>query len=236
MSWPQALEGPVIRSAFRLFGGLRSQCLSILIFHRVLPRPDGILSDVPDADRFDQLMRLVASSFHVLTLGAAVTLLQRGTLPPRALVITFDDGYADNAEIALPILVRHGLRATFFVSSGFLDGGRMWNDSVIECIRACTRGEVDASDLGLGSYPLASVTERRSCIDGLLAHIKYLDLAARDTAVQHLRRITAVKDLPRGSNDDFGPSARAAARWNGDRGSHRESSDSHVTECCGRRI
>jgi hypothetical protein len=33
-------------------------------------------------------------------------------------------------------------------------------------------------------------------IDGLLAHIKYLDLAARDEAVQHIQRITAVKDLP----------------------------------------
>src|SRR6476646_8572298 len=107
MSWAQALSVPVVRSAFRLFGGPGSHCLSILVFHRVLPRHDGMLFDLPDADRFDQLMRLVASSFHVLTLGAAVNLLQSGTLPPRALVITFDDGYADNAEIALPILLRH---------------------------------------------------------------------------------------------------------------------------------
>ncbi|MCK7493591.1 MAG: polysaccharide deacetylase family protein [Comamonadaceae bacterium] len=54
--------------------------------------------------------------------------LGEGTLPARALAITFDDGYADNHDVALPILRRHGLNATFFVATGFLDGGIMWND------------------------------------------------------------------------------------------------------------
>jgi peptidoglycan/xylan/chitin deacetylase (PgdA/CDA1 family) len=37
--------------------------------------------------------------------------------------ITFDDGHADNFHIALPILQGHGLPATFFIATGFLDGG-----------------------------------------------------------------------------------------------------------------
>ncbi len=36
--------------------------------------------------------------------------------------ITFDDGYADNHEYALPLLAQHGIRATFFLTAGFLDG------------------------------------------------------------------------------------------------------------------
>ena len=55
--------------------------------------------------------------------------LLKGDLPARPAVITFDDGYADNRTVALPILQAHGLTATFFVATGFLDGGRMWNDT-----------------------------------------------------------------------------------------------------------
>ena len=96
--------------------------LSILIFHRVLPRPDPLFPDEIDAAQFDRLMALVAGGYNVLSLGRALPLLATSQLPPRALVITFDDGYADNAEIALPILRRHGLVATFFVASGFQIG------------------------------------------------------------------------------------------------------------------
>ena len=53
-------------------------------------------------------------------------------LPPAAAAITFDDGYRDNLEIAAPILKRRGLPATLFVASGFIDGGIMFNDMVIE--------------------------------------------------------------------------------------------------------
>ena len=74
----------------------------------------------------------------------------RGRAPARALAITFDDGYADNATVAAPILLRLGLPATFFVATGFLDGGRMWNDTVIEAV-APRRGPVlDLAPLGLG--------------------------------------------------------------------------------------
>jgi peptidoglycan/xylan/chitin deacetylase (PgdA/CDA1 family) len=51
--------------------------------------------------------------------------------------ITFDDGYADKHDVAMPILQRHGLCATFFIATGFLNGGCMWNDTIIETVRAC---------------------------------------------------------------------------------------------------
>ena len=112
--------------------------LSILIFHRVLPRPDPLCPDSPDASQFEAQMRWVRSWFNVLPLRRAVGMLYEGTIPARALAVTFDDGYADNEEIAAPILKRLGLGATFFVSTGFLEGDTMWNDRVIEAVRGCT--------------------------------------------------------------------------------------------------
>ena len=170
--------------------------LSILIFHRVLPRPDPLFPDEIDAAQFDRLMTLVAGGYNVLSLGRALPLLATSQLPPRALVITFDDGYADNAEIALPILRRHGLVATFFVASGFLDGGRMWNDTVIECLRRTDRDSVDLGDFGLARFATTTTGERRAAIAALLPRLKYLALTGREDALVRLRTLTAAAALP----------------------------------------
>ncbi|MCU0943281.1 MAG: polysaccharide deacetylase family protein, partial [Hydrogenophaga sp.] len=112
--------------------GGASARLSVLIFHRVLAQPDPLFPGVPDVRRFDEVCRWLARWFRVMPLDEAVRALKRGNLPARAAAITFDDGYADNHDQALPVLRAHGLPATFFVATGFLDGGRMWNDTLIE--------------------------------------------------------------------------------------------------------
>lgn len=110
----------------------------------------------PDRARFDRLIGALAARFTILPLGSALQLLDAGRLPPASLSITFDDGYADNATQALPVLRAHGVSATFFVSTGFLDGGRMWNDTVIETVRRLPEGELDLTALGLGRYTVAA--------------------------------------------------------------------------------
>ena len=184
------------RLAFGLAAAWSAPRLPILIFHRVLAAPDPLFPDEIDATRFDRLVALLARSFQVLTLGQAIERLHGGTLPPRALVITFDDGYADNAQIALPILQRHGLAATFFVSTGFLDGGRMWNDTVIECLRRTRLERVDLAEFGLGAFELTGADHRRAAIEALLPRIKYLPLAAREDATSRLQARLAVPALP----------------------------------------
>ena len=161
--------------------------LSVLIYHRVLPAPDTILHDEVDAATFDWQMGLVKECFRVLPLTEAIDRLRRGDLPPRALAITFDDGYADNVTVALPILCRHGLPATFFIATAFLDGGRMWNDSIIEAFRR-VRGEMlDLEPLGLGRHPTASPGQRRAAIDAVIAKVKYRPIGARLEAAEAIR-------------------------------------------------
>jgi peptidoglycan/xylan/chitin deacetylase (PgdA/CDA1 family) len=140
--------------------------LSILIYHRVLPQPDPLLPSLPDVRRFDRQMALLRRSFNVLPLGVAVRCLRQQRLPPRAAAITFDDGYADNAEYALPILQRHGLSATFFIATAYLNGGQMWNDDVI----------AHAWAAGLGP----------AALDELLRQLKYLPFAQRLRAASAL--------------------------------------------------
>lgn len=164
-------------------GGARGG-LSVLIFHRVLPSPDPLFPDEPDAERFAQILDWAGGAFNVLPLDRAIADLPAGRLPPRALAITFDDGYADNYTVALPVLQRFGMHATFFVASSFLDGGRMWNDTVIESIRACAATRVDLD--GFGMHDLSSHLARRQAIDRLLPQIKYLALRERLDCVNRI--------------------------------------------------
>ena len=176
-------------------GGARGR-LSILIFHRVLPRPDPLSPDEPDATGFETQMRWVRDWFNVLPLAHAIELLYAGAIPPRALAITFDDGYADNEELAAPILSRLGMTATFFVSTGYLGGGCMWNDRVIEAVRACDSPELDLGAIGLGRLPLGSVLQRRQAIGTLLKGIKHFDQTRRDEVTQAIVDAAGGKPSP----------------------------------------
>ena len=160
--------------------------LSVLIFHRVLARPDPLIPDQPDIEQFDRICRWLASWFTVLPLEQAVARLQERSLPARALSITFDDGYRDNAELAMPILQRHGLTATFFVTTGFLNGGRMWNDTVIEAVRRWRSDRIDGEALGLGALPCRTDGDRLESINRILDRIKHLSQGERQRFVDAL--------------------------------------------------
>ena len=152
----------------------RQAGLLVLIFHRVLPEPDPLLPAEPDAARFSTLLDLLRFGFNVLPLREAVERLRAGTLPARSICITFDDGYANNCDVAMPLLVQKGLPATVFVAPGFLGGGRMFNDSVIEAIRQAPV-DLDLRELGLGILPLDSIAARVTAIDRVLRALKYLE-------------------------------------------------------------
>jgi peptidoglycan/xylan/chitin deacetylase (PgdA/CDA1 family) len=190
----------VLRTLFNLMSprGPRGR-LSVLIFHRVLREPDPLLPGEMHAQHFDRVCRWLAQWLQVLPLEKAVQRLRDGSLPARAAAITFDDGYADNHDVALPILQRHGLTATFFVATGFLDGGRMWNDTVIESLRRARSDSLNLQTLGLPGVTcvdLGSLGARQAAVDRLLGAIKYLGPAQRQAAVNAVATAAAA-ELPR---------------------------------------
>ena len=162
-------------------GGAR---LSILIFHRVAMQPDAIFPDEMHASRFNEVCGWLKAWFNVLSLDTAVAHLKAGTLPARAACITFDDGYADNHDVALPILQKHGLPATFFIATGFLDGGRMWNDTVIESVRLSKLSTIDMGELGC--FAVNTPAEKAATIGATIGKIKYLPVAERLTTAQNI--------------------------------------------------
>ena len=174
-------------------GGNRGK-LMVFIFHRVLADRDSFLPDEPDAQQFDWMVRLIGRNFNVLPFGQAVSLLKCGALPKAAACITFDDGYKDNFSVALPILKRHGLTATFFIATGFLAGGRMWNDDIIEAMRLLPSEVVDWSEFGLEQYDLTTHAERLNAISAVLGKLKYFPHGQRETTAREIARRAGVGD------------------------------------------
>lgn len=181
-----------------------NQKLSVLIFHRVLPELDPLFPDEVHAQRFDEICGWLKSWLTVLPLDQAVARMKAGTLPARAACITFDDGYADNFHVAMPILLRHGLTATFFIATGFLDGGRMWNDTIIETVRGSKAPILDGSELGLGQHPNASIADKQAAISALIGQIKYRSVEDRVAITEQLAQLAGAQlpqDLMMRSNE-----------------------------------
>ncbi len=166
--------------------------LTIFIFHRVLAEPDPLFPGEVDRADFDRMIGWVTRWFRVLPLEQAVRGLRDGSLPEGSAAITFDDGYADNLHHAEPLLRKHGACATLFVATGFLDGGCMWNDRVIESIRRTTKDVLRLPDVLAEPLPLADLAQRRAAIHRLLGHIKYLQPAERLHAVEQVVRAADV--------------------------------------------
>jgi len=169
--------------------GLGGKKLFILIYHRVLNQFDPMNPSEVDKVIFTWQMELLKRYFNVLSLHEGVQALNEGTLPPRAVCITFDDGYADNLLNAVPILLANQLPATFFIASDFLDGGIMWNDKIVETIRKLSQTHLDLSELQLGVYDIKTIKQKSSAASQVVAKVKHLSVSERKACVDFIANL-----------------------------------------------
>lgn len=213
----------LIKTAFQLFSPASDRGkLSILIFHRALSAPDSLFSEESDAVRFNLIMSWVVQQFDVLPLDEAIRLLQASKLPARAMAVTFNDDYADNYTEALLILQRHSLPATFFIATNFLDGERMWNDTIIEAVRGTKVDFLDADIPGVEAAPMRNDAEKHSFLGRLIQAIKrQLYSRRRSNAL-----LKSAKRICQRSHAQHKTAARSAPDRHADRRTHAQSPDS----------
>jgi len=166
----------------------------IINYHRVLAEPSPLLASEPDLKIFTWQMELLARCFNVLSLSEALRAIDSGKVPPRAVCITFDDGYRSVHDLALPVLRRLGLSATVFVSSGFVGDDTMWNDRIVEAVQSLKSDELDLRDFGLGVFPLQSIGERVATLGRVTEATKYLSPPERQRLTEQLEALLG--DLP----------------------------------------
>ena len=163
----------------------------VLMYHRVLPPADARRDAVEDGmyvapETFGRHLDWLSHEFRVLPLHEIAHRLGSGQpLPAGACAITFDDGWRDNAEHALPELERRGLPATLFVVTERMGTeGAFWPDEVCRRLRPLAAEARAALAARLGAEgardPLAGVLER----------LKELPDAERERALDALRADT----------------------------------------------
>ena len=181
--------------------------VTLLAYHRIaLPgRPDlaDSLIDAYPAD-FEAQMRFLADHYSVISAWDLVRALREDyRLPPRALAITFDDGYRCFADTAWPILDRLGLPVTLFVPTAYPGAPEtpFWWDAVYSAIMGTTAACLDVP--GFGRLPLATAAHRAAAFENLVATVERTEERAAGRLVDAVLAHCAV---PR-------PAVRAVLDW-----------------------
>lgn len=150
-------------SAFAIGSGLR-----VLLYHR-FPKACG-----PALSAQCEFLR---EQYTPIALREAIGLLERNeALPPNAVAVTIDDGYADYFHVAHPCFVMHGIPTTVFVTERFIDGSCwLWFDRLTHAVRASQCAEILTQGNALGEtlrMPLVSESDRAAACRTLVERAK----------------------------------------------------------------
>ena len=154
----------------------RPRFLRVLTYHRV---------DEPEP--FARQMEHISRRYHVVSISRVLSTLDGGpALPPRAVLLTFDDAYTSFARVAWPILRAHGFPATVFVPTAFPDRcePRFWWDRLEQAFAQSSRREALATPVG--TLPLGTAEERARAHVRVKRHVKDLPHAQTLTATDEL--------------------------------------------------
>jgi peptidoglycan/xylan/chitin deacetylase (PgdA/CDA1 family) len=154
----------------------------IFVFHRITDLPNPFRSGLP-VELFDQLCRHLAQHYTVLPLA---DLDARRASGSSSVAITFDDGYADNYRLALPVLRRHGLPATVFITTGCMEGRNLlWTSRLAWTLEHGTAAG-DLVSLRDRTLQLSTREDRLHVLEILKQELKALDHVEREEILAEL--------------------------------------------------
>lgn len=170
---------------------LDGSCAAVLTYHRVLPHSEAVARCVEPGmyvtpESFAAQLDWLTADFAVLPLGEIVARLAEGRgLPRGAVAISFDDGWQDNCDHALPALQRRGLPATvFLVTDRVGSPGAFWPDEVCRRLAGLSARERRCFANALRADPNGEP------IEASLHKLKATPPAARERALDALRTLS----------------------------------------------
>lgn len=163
----------------------------ILLYHRIADlHPDPQLLCVTP-EHFTQQMEYLRQHYQPISLQVLRQALVSGDLPRKAVVITFDDGYADNLWNARPILERYDIPATVFVTSGYVECSREFPSEELERYLLQARSLPEALKLVIAgkiySWQIGDLKENiEECYHQLHSLLRPLNQASRQVVLEDI--------------------------------------------------
>jgi peptidoglycan/xylan/chitin deacetylase (PgdA/CDA1 family) len=159
----------VLRSGLlRIAGRLQGRNAAILMYHSVMEDPQRQVAflghTVHSRQVFRAQMELLARNYRPASLDEVRNFVRgEAELPVRAVVVTFDDGYTDNYEIAAPILNEVGVPATFYATVECVDRRTLpWPARLRFAFHTTKKGSW--TDVSGKMWPLGSGVERENAL------------------------------------------------------------------------
>jgi peptidoglycan/xylan/chitin deacetylase (PgdA/CDA1 family) len=175
----------------------RAPSLTILAYHRIGQSPvntsagaemlDDKLISASQAG-FTWQMEYLNRNFHIITADHLLTSAREGApLPPNAALITFDDGYRDNFDLAFPILSARRIPAVVFLTTGLIGTTkRLWWDEIASLLVSTAAAAVSLP--GAGSLRLQSAKDRNKTREILRRRFKTMSGSQQEAALRDLRK------------------------------------------------
>jgi peptidoglycan/xylan/chitin deacetylase (PgdA/CDA1 family) len=151
------------------------QGILVLNYHRIgNPTASPFDRDVFSArqEAFEHQIAFLKRNYDIIAPSEIAAVRARGR--GRYVMVTFDDGYRDNYELAFPVLKAHGVRASFFICTGFIDQPRIaWWDEIAWMIRTSEAAALPAGEWFNAETPLES-GDRTEAVRSALKRFKEL--------------------------------------------------------------
>lgn len=180
-----------------LFHRLRNRdALTVISLHRVIAEDDPRWATCDPlytlSDRlFEQCVKFFCKHYSIITIGELQAARESGSrLPPRPLILTFDDGWADNCHFALPVLQRTGAASVLFVASDAIDRSEaFFQEQIIAAWRMglLARSEIEAAWMqAADAGPPAVDLLCESAVRELIAALQSLPVNKRKPLLERL--------------------------------------------------
>lgn len=171
--------------------GKRDNNILILAYHRVNDFENDVLDMAISPNTFEEQIKYLQRHYHILSLDEAVKILKESDkIPEKAVVLTFDDGYKDNFDLAFPIVKKYHIPITVFVSVGDVESSKpFWWDQIINSVYDTNKIGINLNSFGLGEFKLRTKAEKRVAVHTIINKLKEFVPSKREKVIKHFEQL-----------------------------------------------
>jgi peptidoglycan/xylan/chitin deacetylase (PgdA/CDA1 family) len=171
---------------------MQKKGVAVLMYHSVKDSPaehaNTLGGIVHSTSIFKEQMELLARRCTPVSMDDVLLFIQGAKdLPPQCFAVTFDDGYADNLEIAAPILDKLGIPGAFYITVGYIETGRLpWAVRVRHAFAATKQKSWTAPNGA--SFSFSDPDARQLAFGQACEHLSGLTGAKQEAAVAQIEQ------------------------------------------------